>query len=207
MLRQSILRRVCGGLMVVTLLTAPLTAAFRDRLPVSKSDDVLRRPRKSSAAAHPVPAGKPVLNGAPTAHSQSSGSAPARGAAPQPARHAVVEPIDFGLLVRLIHAEAGGESLRGQVAVGAVILNRIHSGRFPKTIKGNVFKDGEFESVSNGYIWSNPTAASYRAARLAIRGFDPTHGALYFYNPAKTYSVWIWSRPIIAKIGRHFFAS
>ena len=86
-------------------------------------------------------------------------------------------------------------------------MNRIHSGRFPKTISANVFRNNEFESVSNGYIWDiEPTADSYRAATLAVKGWDPTGGALYFYNPAKSSSAWIWSRPIYTKIGDHYFA-
>jgi spore germination cell wall hydrolase CwlJ-like protein len=113
---------------------------------------------------------------------------------------------DLPMLARIIHAEAGGESLRGQVAVGAVLLNRIKSGRFPRSLVKNIFSRGEFESVSNGYIWSDPAPDSYQAARLAMNGWDPTHGALYFFNPAKTSSRWIWSRPIIVAIGRHNFA-
>lgn len=113
----------------------------------------------------------------------------------------------FQILVRAINAEAGGEPFEGQVAVGAVLLNRIRSGRFPKTISANVFRNGEFESVSNGYIWdTEPTASAYRAATLAVKGWDPTGGALYFYNPAKSSSAWIWSRPIYTKIGSHYFA-
>jgi N-acetylmuramoyl-L-alanine amidase len=112
----------------------------------------------------------------------------------------------YNILVRLVHAEAGGEPLKGQVAVAAVILNRIRSGKFPTSIAANVFKNGEFESVSNGYIWSQPTESSYHAANLALHGWDPTSGAIYFYNPAKTFSNWIWSRQIVAKIGKHFFA-
>lgn len=113
----------------------------------------------------------------------------------------------YQILVRLIHAEAGGEPLKGQVAVAAVILNRTRSGKFPKSISANVFRNGEFESVSNGYIWSNdPPVTAYKAAKLALQGWDPTYGSLYFYNPAKTISNWIWSRPIYTKIGRHYFA-
>jgi spore germination cell wall hydrolase CwlJ-like protein len=112
----------------------------------------------------------------------------------------------YQILVRVIHAEAGGEPLKGQVAVAAVLLNRIRSGRFPKSISANVFRRGEFESVSNGYIWSEPTLSAHKAARLALQGWDPTFGALYFYNPAKTYSRWIWSRPIYTRIGNHYFA-
>ncbi|HBE79983.1 MAG TPA: hypothetical protein DDW65_19715 [Firmicutes bacterium] len=118
-----------------------------------------------------------------------------------------ISEAELPMLARIIHAEAGGESLKGQVAVGAVLLNRIKSGHFPRTLKANIFRPGEFESVSNGYIWSgSPTDASYRAARLALNGWDPTYGSLYFFNPAKTRSRWIWSRPITVIIGKHNFA-
>jgi spore germination cell wall hydrolase CwlJ-like protein len=120
------------------------------------------------------------------------------------------EPISknsLPLLARIIHAEAGGESLQGQVAVGAVLLNRIKSGKFPGSLAKNIFRPGEFESVSNGYIWSNPNPISYQAAHLALKGWDPTYGALYFFNPAKTKSRWIWSRPLNIVIGQHYFAS
>ncbi len=132
-------------------------------------------------------------------------------AKPQPNPEAVVRtrPVgedEFPWLARIIHAEAGGESVKGQVAVGAVLLNRIKSGKFPRSIKANIFRPGEFESVSNGYIWSNPSSSSYRAARLALKGWDPTHGSLYFFNPAKSSSKWIWSRPIYTVIGQHNFA-
>lgn len=118
-----------------------------------------------------------------------------------------IDAYQYQTLVRIISAEAKGEPFEGQVAVGAVILNRVESGKFPKTISGNVFKRGEFEPVSNGKIWENPVASAYKAADLALKGWDPTQGALYFYNPAKTSSRWIWSRPIIRKIGDHVFAS
>lgn len=130
---------------------------------------------------------------------------------PQPNSKAVARTRPVGgdelpWLARIIHAEAGGESIKGQVAVGAVLLNRIKSGKFPRSIKANIFRPGEFESVSNGYIWSNPSSSSYRAARLALRGWDPTHGSLYFFNPAKSSSKWIWGRPIYTVIGQHNFA-
>jgi N-acetylmuramoyl-L-alanine amidase len=112
------------------------------------------------------------------------------------------------LLARLINGEARGESFTGQVAVGAVILNRIESGKFPDTVAGNVFKPGQFESVSNGQIWQPLSESCVKAAQAAMSGWDPTNGALYFYNPAKIYSStnWIWSRPIMTQIGNHIFA-
>lgn len=115
---------------------------------------------------------------------------------------------DLYLLARLINGEARGESYQGQVAVGAVILNRVQSQRFPNTIAGNVYKRGEFESVSNGQIWREVSAASLKAARAALAGQDPARGALYFYNPVKIRSKtnWIWSCRVIQRIGRHVFA-
>jgi spore germination cell wall hydrolase CwlJ-like protein len=112
----------------------------------------------------------------------------------------------FQMLARIISAEAKGEPLSGQVAVGAVILNRVASSRFPKTIAANVLKRGQFEPVTNGAIWNEPTISAYRAAGLALKGWDPTGGALYFFNPAKSSSRWIWSRQIVKRIGDHVFA-
>ena len=115
---------------------------------------------------------------------------------------------DFYLLARLISGEARGESYQGQVAVGAVIMNRLNNKDFPNTIAGNVFKRGEFESVSDGQIWGTVTPAALKAAQAAISGEDPTGGALYFYNPSKVLSKynWIWSRQVTGRIGQHVFA-
>lgn len=115
---------------------------------------------------------------------------------------------DLYLLARLISGEAQGESYQGQVAVGAVIMNRLESKVFPNTIAGNVFKKGEFESVSNGQIWGAVTESALKAAKAAISGNDPTGGALYFYNPAKVHSKtnWIWTRQVTGRIGLHVFA-
>jgi spore germination cell wall hydrolase CwlJ-like protein len=119
---------------------------------------------------------------------------------------AAVSSYQYQMLARIISAEAKGEPFHGQVAVGAVILNRVASARFPKSIAANVLKRGQFEPVANGSIWNEPTPSAYRAARLALNGWDPTGGALYFFNPAKTSSRWIWSRPVVTRIGDHVFA-
>jgi spore germination cell wall hydrolase CwlJ-like protein len=119
---------------------------------------------------------------------------------------AVISGYQFQMLARIISAEAKGEPFHGQVAVGAVILNRVKSGRFPNNIAANVLKRGQFEPVANGAIWREPTPSAYRAARLALNGWDPTGGALYFFNPAKSTSRWIWSRPVVTRIGDHLFA-
>lgn len=114
--------------------------------------------------------------------------------------------VDLYLLARVIYAEARGEPFQGQVAVGAVLLNRLKDARFPKSLAQIIFKQGEFCTVRDGQIWKTPDRQALQAARLAAAGWDPTGGALYFYNPAKTTSRWIWSRPIVNRIGNHNFA-
>ncbi len=112
---------------------------------------------------------------------------------------------DVYLLARIIGAEARGESYTGQVAVGAVVLNRVRHSSFPDTIAGVVYQSGAFSAVrdSNWNVAPNDTAK--KAARDAINGWDPTGGAIYYYNPAKTSNQWIRSRPVVTTIGRHVF--
>ncbi|HHY35868.1 MAG TPA: spore cortex-lytic protein [Firmicutes bacterium] len=114
---------------------------------------------------------------------------------------------EVNLISRLIMGEATGEPFAGQVGVGAVVLNRTRHPQFPNTVPGVIYEPGAFESVSNGLIWSAPpSAVNYRAAELALNGWDPTYGALFFWNPAKPVSPWIWTRTIITQIGSHVFA-
>jgi len=111
------------------------------------------------------------------------------------------------LLARVVAAEAQGEPYEGQVAVAAVILNRIESPSFPNTLSGVVYQPHAFESVSNGLIWRRtPSNEAVRAARSALDGWDPTYGAIFFWNPSKPVNAWIWSRPIVVRIGNHVFA-
>ena len=112
------------------------------------------------------------------------------------------------LLARLINAEARGESYSGQVAVGAVIMNRVKSPLFPNTIAGVIYSPGQFSSVADGQINLPIEEGSsvYMAAQDAINGVDPTSGALYFYNPAKTKSKWLFSLQTVTTIGKHVFA-
>jgi len=114
---------------------------------------------------------------------------------------------EVNLISRLIMGEATGEPFAGQVGVGAVVLNRTRHPQFPNTVPGVIYEPGAFESVSNGLIWSGtPSAVHYRAAELALNGWDPTYGALFFWNPAKPVSPWIWTRTILTQIGSHVFA-
>lgn len=114
---------------------------------------------------------------------------------------------DIELLARLVAAEASGEPYAGQVAVAAVVLNRVKSSKFPDSIPEVIYQPGAFESVSNGLIWARtPSRTSYNAARDALNGWDPTYGCIFFWNPYKRVSAWIWARPIVTQIGRHVFA-
>lgn len=114
---------------------------------------------------------------------------------------------DLTLLARLIMAEAEGEPYEGMVSVAAVVLNRVRSPKFPNTVAGVIFQPHAFESVTNGLIWRrSPSQLAWQAARDALNGWDPTYGSLFFWNPAKPVSGWIWSRPVVRQVGAHVFA-
>ena len=113
--------------------------------------------------------------------------------------------IDTNLLARAVNAEARGEPYLGQVAVAAVILNRITDPAFPKTIADIIYQPQAFSSVNDGQINLPPSASAIRAAQEAESGVDPSKGALFFFNPAKTTNKYIWSRPQILQIGNHIF--
>ena len=113
---------------------------------------------------------------------------------------------DAKLLARIINAEARGESYVGQVSVGAVVLNRVAHPSFPNTIAGVIFQDGAFTAVVDGQWDAEMYNTPYKAAQDALNGWDPTGGAIYYYNPAKTTNKWIYSRPVITTIGKHVFA-
>lgn len=114
---------------------------------------------------------------------------------------------DLQLMARAINGEARGEPYEGQVAVGAVILNRVKSSQFPNTIAGVIYEKGAFTAVSDGQINVAIKEGStvLKAARDAMNGWDPTGGAIYYFNPSTATSKWIWSRPLIKTIGKHRF--
>ncbi|WP_322180889.1 spore cortex-lytic enzyme [Neglectibacter caecimuris] len=113
---------------------------------------------------------------------------------------------DVQLLASIISAESRGEPYEGQVAVGAVIMNRIAHPSFPNTLSGVIYQEGAFSCLYDGGINAAVADSAYQAAREAINGSDPTGGAIYYYNPAKTTNKWIWSREVVAVIGAHRFA-
>ena len=114
---------------------------------------------------------------------------------------------EMNLLARIISAESRGEPYEGQVAVGAVILNRIAHPSFPNTLAGVIYQPGAFSCLDDGGANAPVADSAYRAARDAINGWDPSGGALYYYNPKKATSQWIFSRPVIITIGEHRFCS
>ena len=109
------------------------------------------------------------------------------------------------LLARIINGEARGESYTGQVAVGAVVLNRVKSSSFPNTIAGVIYQTGAFDAVKDGQVNLTPSASCVKAAGDALNGWDPTGGALYYYNPANTTNRWMLSKPVLIRIGKHAF--
>ena len=116
---------------------------------------------------------------------------------------------DVQLMARAINGEARGEPYEGQVAVGAVILNRVKSSKFPNTIAGVIYQSGAFTAVSDGQINVPIKEGSsvLKAAQDAMNGWDPTGGAIYYFNPSTATNKWIWSRPLIKTIGKHRFCS
>lgn len=114
---------------------------------------------------------------------------------------------DVQLMARAINGEARGEPYEGQVAVGAVILNRVKDSKFPNTVAGVIYQKGAFTAVSDGQINVPISQGStvYKAARDAMNGWDPTNGCIYYFNPDTATNKWIWSRPFVKKIGKHRF--
>ncbi|MBO5395144.1 MAG: spore cortex-lytic enzyme [Clostridia bacterium] len=113
---------------------------------------------------------------------------------------------DLNLLARCVYAEARGEPYTGQVAVAAVVLNRVKSASFPNTIAGVIYQPYAFTAVDDGQINLTPNSTAYKAAQDALNGWDPTYGCLYYYNPVTATSSWIWSRKTVVTIGKHVFA-
>lgn len=114
---------------------------------------------------------------------------------------------DLNLLARLISAEARGEPYEGQVAVGAVVLNRVRHPSFPNSISAVIYQPDAFTCLYDGQFDQPVAESAYRAARDAMNGWDPSYGAIYYFNPATATSKWIWSRPLIVTIGRHRFCA
>ena len=114
---------------------------------------------------------------------------------------------ELNLLARLISAEARGEPYMGQVAVGAVVLNRVRHPSFPNSVSAVIYQPGAFSCLDDGQFDQPVAESAYRAAQDALGGYDPSYGAIYYFNPATATSKWIWSRPLIVQIGNHRFCA
>jgi len=112
---------------------------------------------------------------------------------------------DLNLLSRLVYGEARGEPYTGQVAVAAVVLNRVKHSSFPNTVAGVIYQSGAFDVVSDGQINLTPNSTAKKAAQDALNGWDPSYGAIYYFNPSTATNKWIWSRPMTVTIGKHRF--
>lgn len=112
---------------------------------------------------------------------------------------------NLNLLARLVYGEARGEPYTGQVAIAAVVLNRVKSSSFPNTISGVIYQSGAFDVVRDGQINLTPNTTAINAAQDALNGWDPSYGAIYYFNPATATNKWIWSRPMTVTIGNHRF--
>ena len=112
---------------------------------------------------------------------------------------------DLNLLSRVVYSEARGEPYVGQVAVAAIVLNRVSHSSFPNSVAGVVYQSGAFDAVSDGQINLTPDSTARKAAQDAINGWDPSYGAIYYFNPSTATNKWIWSRPMTVTIGKHRF--
>ncbi len=112
---------------------------------------------------------------------------------------------NLNLLARVIYGESRGEPYTGQVAVGAVVMNRVKSSSFPNTISGVIYQSGAFDAVKDGQINLTPDSTARKAAQDALNGWDPSYGAIYYFNPSTATNKWIWSRPMTITIGKHRF--
>ncbi|WP_027093588.1 spore cortex-lytic enzyme [Cohnella thermotolerans] len=119
--------------------------------------------------------------------------------------HAGVSANDMKLMANAVYGESRGEPYEGQVAVAAVILNRVKDPQFPNTVSGVIFQPGAFTAVADGQIYLTPNETAFKAVKDALSGWDPTDGCLYYFNPETATSKWIWSRPQYKTIGKHIF--
>lgn len=122
------------------------------------------------------------------------------------ADYLTINQAQIDLMARVVYGESRGEPFEGQIAVAAVILNRVFSSEFPQTIEEVIYQDLAFTAVADGQYNLTPNAQAYQAVRQAIAGYDPTYGATYYWNPATATSRWVWSREVTLKIGQHVFA-
>ena len=168
--------------------------------PISNGTTQVIPPVAQPVSSKPAPVPQPVSKPAPAPVSSvkenSYTANPAYG----------VSQKDLDMLARIVYGEARGETFEGKVAVAAVVLNRTKSPLFPSTIAGVIFEPWAYTCVNDGQYYLTPDAVAYQALQAAVKGWDPTNGALFYWNPVTATSPWVWSRPIIKTIGQHVFA-
>ncbi|SFL45016.1 N-acetylmuramoyl-L-alanine amidase [Paenibacillus sp. 1_12] len=153
---------------------------------------------------------KPTANELPSSNSSTDGGgepqpAPDKNANLAPTNHLGLSAEDLNLMANAVYGESRGEPYIGQVAVAAVILNRVKSASFPNTVSGVIFQPGAFTAVADGQIWLTPNENAKKAVQEALNGMDPSGGCIYYFNPETATSKWIWSRPQVKTIGKHIF--
>jgi N-acetylmuramoyl-L-alanine amidase len=148
---------------------------------------------------------KPTAEDLPPSATGGGGNAPARNEDLPASNNLGLSASDLKIMANAVYGEARGEPYEGQVAVAAVILNRVRSPEFPNTVSGVIFQPGAFTAVADGQIYLEPNETAYKAVKDAVSGWDPVDGCLYYFNPATATSKWIWTRPQYKTIGRHIF--
>lgn len=149
---------------------------------------------------------RPGMEGGTNARNAGTArTAPRRTAAIPQSSHRGYSSNELTMMANAVYGEARGEPYIGQVAVAAVILNRVENASFPNTPSGVIFQPGAFTAVADGQIWLTPNPQARKAVQDAINGWDPTDGCIYYFNPATATSKWIWSRPQYKRIGQHIF--
>ena len=156
----------------------------------SKTEDAVKSFQRKNGLTVDGIAGRKTLNAMGIYSSSSSGGSSSN---------------DLNLLSKVVYSESRGEPYTGQVAVAAIVLNRVKSSSFPNTVAGVVYQRGAFDAVSDGQINLTPDSTARKAAQDAMNGWDPTYGCIYYFNPATATSKWIWSRPQVVRIGKHIF--
>ena len=159
----------------------------------SGTESAVKKFQKANGLKADGIAGKATLNAMGISSSNSSSSSGGNNS------------YDLNLLSRVVYSEARGEPYVGQVAVAAIVLNRVSHSSFPNSVAGVVYQSGAFDAVSDGQINLTPDSTARKAAQDAINGWDPTYGCIYYFNPSTATSKWIWSRPQVLTIGKHIF--
>ncbi len=178
------------------------TALVQDSDPMQKVDEKAVAVDAPSESAGAVPEKTTALNAKAVETAPYQAERAVAASRSSVSRHSC----NLDSLAKVIYGEARGESFTGQVAIAAVVLNRVESGKFGNTVNEVIFEPGAFTAVSDGQYYLQPDQEAYKAAQAALDGWDPTHNAIYYWNPVTATNKWIWSRPVTITIGKHVFA-